>query len=241
MKPRDARVPQSECLSGNRHARSQRGVALIAALLLMMLLSALALSLTMVTSTEERIADVYLRGTETFYLADAALEFAVHELSLVADWSRVLDGSVTSSFVDEPSSSRPWPGGLVRTSSEATAMVTCGRTACTSSDMDARTSERPWGANNPRWRLFAYGPVGNLSAAGTVNSAGYLAVWVGDDSSENDGKPLVDGDAEGGPNPGGDVLSLLIHAYGPNTRRVVGATVARAGAGVRVLSWREIR
>ena len=60
MKSRDPRVPQSECFSGTRHARSQRGVALIAALLLMMLLSALALSLTMVTSTEERIADFYL-------------------------------------------------------------------------------------------------------------------------------------------------------------------------------------
>jgi hypothetical protein len=91
------------------------------------------------------------------------------------------------------------------------------------------------------WQLFAYGPARDLSAAGTVDSAGYLAVWVGDDSSENDGKPLVDGDEEGGPNPGRGVLSLLVHAYGPSTRHVVEATVARAGAGVRVISWREIR
>jgi Tfp pilus assembly protein PilX len=229
-------------LSGKqRSARSQRGVALVATLLLMMLLSALALSLTMVTSTEERIADSYLRGTETFYLADAALELAVHELSLVADWSRVLDGSATPSFVDGRISAGGWPGGLARTSSDATALVTCGRVVCTTSDLDARTADRPWGANNPRWQLFAYGPARDLSAAGTVDSAGYLAVWVGDDSSENDGKPLVDGDEEGGPNPGRGVLSLLVHAYGPSTRRVVEATVARAGAGVRVISWREIR
>ena len=47
----------------------------------MMLLSALGLSLTMVTSTEERVADSYSTGSEAFYAADAAVEFALQELS----------------------------------------------------------------------------------------------------------------------------------------------------------------
>jgi hypothetical protein len=36
-------------------------------------------------------------------------------------------------------------------------------------------------------------------------------------------------------------LALRVQAYGASTRREVEATVARAGSGVRVISWREIR
>lgn len=222
-------------------ARSARGVALIVVLLIMMLLSALGLSLTMVTSTEERVADAYLRGSETFYAADAALQLAVEELNLVPDWSGVLDGSVTSTFIDDQVESRGWPGGLAQTRGQATALVTCSRTACTPADMDARTPDRPWGPNNPRWQLFAYGPVEDMSASGTVNSRVYVAVWVGDDQAENDGDALVDGGDEGGPNPGRGVVTLLVHAYGTSTRRAIEATVARTASGVRVVSWREIR
>jgi hypothetical protein len=221
--------------------RTERGVALIVVLLVMMLLSALGLSLTMVTSTEERVADSYSSGSEAFYAADAALEFATQELSRVPDWSHVLDGTLTSAFIDPQGSLQKWPGGQARTSGEATALVTCRRTSCTDADMDARTSDRPWGENNPRWRLFAYGPVQDLSPAGTINSSCYVAVWVGDDPSENDGQPLVDGDDSAGSNPGRGLLSLVVHAYGPSSRRVIEATVAQAGNGVRVLSWREVR
>ena len=222
-------------------ARSDRGVALIITLLIMMLLSALGLSLTMVTSTEERVADAYLSGNETFHAADAAFQLAVQELNLVPDWSGVLDGSVTSTFIDDQVESRGWPGGLAPTRGQATALVTCGRTACTPADMDSRTPDRPWGPNNPRWQLFAYGPVKDMSASGSVNSRVYVAVWVGDDPTENDDDAFVDGGEEGGPNPGRGVVTLLVHAYGTSTRRAIEATVARAASGVRVVSWREIR
>jgi hypothetical protein len=222
-------------------SQSARGIALVVVLLMMMLLSALGLSLTMVTSTEERVADAYLRGSEAFYAADAAFQLAVQELNLVPDWNRVLDGSVTSVFVDDQVESRGWPGGLAQTRGQATALVTCHRTACTPADMDARTPDRPWGPNNPRWQLFAYGPVEDLSASGAVNSRVYVAVWVGDDQTENDGDALVDGGEEGGPNPGRGVVTLLVHAYGTSTRRVIEGTVARTGGGVRVVSWRETR
>jgi hypothetical protein len=221
---------------------SDRGVALVATLLVMMLLSALALSLTMVTSTEEGVAAAYGIGSETFYAADAAFELAVQELAVTPDWSRVLDGSATSRFVDGQVSLRGWPDERARTSAEATALATCRRTECSSGDMDERTAERPWGANNPRWRLIAYGPIADLSASATVDSAGYVAVWAGDDPSDNDGNPLMDGGEEGGSsNPGRGVLTLLVHAYGTSSRRAIEATVARVDRGVRVLSWREIR
>jgi hypothetical protein len=80
-----------------------------------------------------------------------------------------------------------------------------------------------------------------MSPSGAINSAEYVAVWVGDDSQENDDDPLVDGDESNGPNPGKGVLALLVHAYGPSTVRVVEATVSRAPHGVRLVSWREIR
>ena len=220
---------------------SDRGIALIVVLLVMMLLSVVGLSLTMVTTTEERVADAYSSGSEAFYAADAALELAVQELSRVPDWSHVLDGTVTSAFVDSQVSLQEWPGGQARTSDEATALVTCRRTSCTDVEMNARTADRPWGENNPRWRLFAYGPVRDLTPMGTIDSPGYVAVWVGDDPSENDGRPLVDGDDSAGTNPGRGLLMLLVHAYGPASRRVIEATVAQAGNGVRVLSWREVR
>jgi PilX N-terminal len=221
--------------------RTERGVALIVVLLVTMLLSALGLSLTMVTSTERRVADSYLGGGEAFYAADAALELAAQELSRILDWSQVLDGSVTSTFIDSQVASQGWPGGQAQTSREATALVSCRRTSCTAAELDARTSERPWGSNNPRWQLFAYGPVRDLSPSGTIDSSGFVAVWVGDDPSENDSKPLVDGDDEAGPNPGRGLLTVLVHAYGPASRRVIEATVAKAGSGVRVISWREVR
>ena len=222
-------------------SHSQRGIALLATLLVMVLLSALALSLTLVTSTEERVAYAFVTAGETFYAADAAFELAVRELALVPDWSRVLDGSVGSTAVGGEASSTGWPDGRARTSTEATALLTCRKTACTDADMDGRTADRPWGANNPRWRLFAHGPVKDLSLSGAVDSDVYVAVWVGDDPLENDGLPLVDGDEAAGPNPGRGVVTVLVHAYGISSRRMIEGTVARAPGGVRVISWREIR
>ena len=240
-------MPNAQCSMkpGDRSLKpisDEHGVALIVALLVMVLLSALGLSLTMVTSTEERIAASYRDGNEAFYAADAALERAVQELALVPDWNRVLDGSVTSLFVDAQASFGPWPDPSARNSAEATALVRCGKTSCTVADLAASTPERPWGANNPRWQLFAWGPVANMSPSGAANSRIYVAAWVADDPSENDGNPLVDGDSSAGANPGRGMVVVLAHAYGPaGVRRVIEATVARAGGGVRVLSWRELR
>jgi hypothetical protein len=231
---------QPRAKSRKPRAFSDRGIALIVAMLFMVLLSALGLSLTMVTTTEARVAHSYSSGSESFYAADAALELAVNELAQQPDWSRVLDGTVASSFVDPSVASRPWPG-QGRTSTEATALVTCARTTCSTTDMDARTAGRPWGPNNPRWRLFAFGPLSAMSRSGAIDSAEYVAVWVGDDPQENDDDPLVDGDESRGPNPGLGMLTFRVHAYGVSTVRVVEATVARAANGVRVLSWREVR
>jgi hypothetical protein len=119
-------------------------------------------------------------------------------------------------------------------------MANCGRlAACTDAQMDAVTAERPWGADNPRWRLFAYGPLRDLLPPGAIRSHYYVVVLIADDQAENDGNPAMDG-SDGG-NPGSGRVELRGEAFGPrSTHRGVEATVARTASGVRVVSWREL-
>jgi hypothetical protein len=208
--------------------RDEQGIALIVALLCMLLLTALGMALTMTTITEKRIATNYRDGVETIYAADAAVERVMQDMLTVPDWNKILDGTTTSSFVDGPPGIRTLPDGSQYNLVQATAMLDCGKTSCSPAEMDALTDERPWGANNPRWQLYAYGPAHEMIQTNTLNSNVYVVVWIGDDPSENDGKPTVDGDETAGANPGKSVVAMLAYAYGPTgVRRVIEATVAK--------------
>jgi len=209
-------------------AGPERGVALMVVLLVMTLLAALGLSLSLVTSTESRIAVAYGEAIEVFYAADALLERAILDVTAEPDWNAILAGSARSSFTDGPVGPR--------TLADGTTLDLQGETA----GLDASSQALPWGANNPVWRVYAHGP---LSALGTrINSLVYVVVWVADDSSENDGMPLRDGVEAGGPNPGRGRLEMRVHAYGlVGARRILEATIARDGLRTRVLSWREVR
>src|SRR5206468_2152029 len=121
-------------------------------------------------------------------------------------------------------------------------LADCGRTQpCTDADMDAVTGERPWGRNNPRWQLYAYGRLMDLLPNQSVDSPYYVTVMVGDDPSETDAKPLEDG----ADMAGAGILALRAEAFGPrDVHRSVEMTVARPATGqpgLRVLSWREVR
>jgi hypothetical protein len=208
--------------------RDEGGVALILSLLCMLLLTALGMALSLTTMTEKRIASNYRDGVETIYAADASIERVMQDLLTVADWNKILDGSTTSSFVDGAPGTRTLPDGSSFDLVQATAMVRCGKTSCSDADMNTSTEERPWGTNNPRWQLYAYGPATDLIETATLNSHVYVVVWIGDDPAETDGLPLIDGDTGGGANPGKGVVSMLAYAYGPTgVRRVIEATVAR--------------
>lgn len=222
----DTRRPVSERLG------DESGIALIVALLCMLLLTALGMALTMTTMTERRISTNYRDGVETVYAADAGVERVMQDLLTVPDWNKILDGTTTSSFVDGSPGMRTLPDGSKMDLLQATAMVRCGKTTCTNADMDTATDERPWAKNNPRWQLYAYGPVSDLIPTATLNSNVYVVVWIGDDPSENDNNPLVDGDPPADPsyttNTGKGVVSMLAYAYGPTgVQRVIEATVAR--------------
>jgi hypothetical protein len=222
-------------MTSNTHARrtlthlgDERGSAIVVALLSLLLLTALGLALTLTTTTETAIAANQRMGQEAMNAADAAIERAMQDVLTLPDWNRALDGTEQSSFVDGgPGGVRTLPDGTTVNLSELLNLARCGRpAACTAGDIATNSPERPWAANNPVWQLYAYGPVSELLPAGTVNSPIYVAVMVGDDPSETDGNPLMDGND--GANPGSGVLSLRAEAFGPHgTHRVIEATVAR--------------
>lgn len=197
-------------------------MTLAIALISLLLLSALGTSLAVVMNTEMRAAANYASSREAMYAADGALEIGARELLAVGDWNALLSGGVLSAFVDGPAfGTRQLGDGTGVDLGQATAM--------------ANSEPRPWGANNPVWRLFAYGWLG---------SRVYVIVWAGDDFAENDDDPSIDGG--GTANPGAGILALRAEAFGVGgAHKVLEATVRRdlsgGGAVIRTLSWQEIR
>ena len=169
----------------------ERGAALVVALMATMLLSALGLALILTTTTETKITGNYTYGQEAMYAADAAIERTVQDVLTVPDWNNMLSGAQRSAFVDgSPSGTRTLPNGAVIDLGEATNMINCGKlTTCSATEMNTSTEDRPWGLNNPRYQLFAYGPSNEFIDTGTTNSPFYVIVWVADDPAEDDDDP----------------------------------------------------
>jgi hypothetical protein len=210
--------------------RREDGVAIVIALMALLLLTALGAALVMTTSTETTIADNFSRADEGLYAADAAIERAMDDLLTVPDWNALLTGSVQSAFVDgPPGGNRVLPSGSTLALEQALNIANCPQNngaACSDTDLQRVTGERPWGPNNPVWQPYAYGPLSNLLPAGAIDSPYYVLVMVADDPSENDGDPLHDGNSQS--NPGTGVLALRAEAFGPRgAHKVVEMTVAR--------------
>ena len=223
--------------------RAQDGIVLVVTLLVMLMMSALGIALVVLTSSDTMIAANFRNSREALHAAEAAAERAMSDLGSVADWNQVLNGSARSAFVDGSSTgTRTLPDGSRLDLSEAVNQANCHKaTTCSDAEMDAATADRPWGANNPRWQLYAHGPLTSLLPSAAIDSTYYAVVLVGDDSSENDNDPRNDG--AGPANPGSGIVALRAQAFGPRgTHKTVDLTIARATqGGIRVLSWREIR
>ena len=228
-------------ISTSRADGDERGLALIAVLLWISLTAALGSVLILVVSVETVISARHRDGMETLYAADAAIEIAARELAGTSTWNAVLNGTATSTFADgAPVGIRRMPDGTILNLTSATNDLRCGNEArCTDADLTAVTAERPWGVSNPRWQLYAYGPL--RRAAGAASTARcYVLVWIADDPWDNDGDPLRDGDAAD--NAGRGRILAIAQAYGTGgTRRTIQVTLARAGSSIRMVSWREIR
>ena len=235
------------------NVRREDGVAMIVAMMAMLLMTALGLVLVLTTTIETNIAGNFRTSQEAFYAADAVVERAMDDIPTVPDWNRLLDGTVLSGFVDgPPGGSRTLPDGSTIDLNQAVNIVNCPKNhgaACTAGDMNAITAERPWGANNPQWKLYAYGRLSDLLPGGTINSPYYVTLLVADDPSENDGDPLHDGavPCKTGQNlaacdPGTGLIALRAEVFGPRSaHQIIEATVGRAENTARILAWRELR
>lgn len=209
----------------NARLTNQDGTALIIALMSMMLLTALAAAVVMVSTTETRISTNYRNGQEALYAADAAVERVVQDLLLIPRWNDVLSGAVQSSFVDgAPDGVKNLPGGGTAT----LCAVSCGANTATGQLQATSDAQGVWGANNPQWKLFAWGPLSEMLPNNRIDSPMYVAVWIGDDPADGadlstpDGNPLIDTNG---------VLTLHAEAYGPaGTRKTIEVTIARTSS-----------
>ncbi|MGE5835100.1 MAG: hypothetical protein ACM4AI_11515 [Acidobacteriota bacterium] len=203
---------------------TDRGSALLVVLIATALLSALGAGLVMMGSTEATIAANYRTTAETRYAVEAAAERAVEDLVKIAPWSGALSGAIPSTFVD---------GSMTPVLASNQRIDLVAITADVQRQSDAAGS---WGANSPRFRLFAYGPFSSITGSGSVlQSSAYLATWIADDPAETDGDPLVDANGR---------ITLLAKAFGLfGSVRSLAVTLSRSGPGpgvVHVLSWQEV-
>ncbi len=231
----------------------QRGVALVLALLAMSMMVAFGAALVLTAATESKIARNFSLASEAAYAAGAALERALDDVEAERNWNSVLNGARRSPFADGAPSGPRWLADGTSIDLDAiVSMANCRQlTPCSDDDMNRVTDERPWGLDNPRWQLFAWGRMNDLTMTASVKSPFYILVLVADDEAECDHDPFTDGGPPVPPcgggfvfNPGTGVLSLRAEAFGPfGTHRVIEARVARADAGtaVRLLSWHEKR
>lgn len=211
--------------------RTDSGVAIIAAVMATTLLLALGSALILATSSETSIAANFRSAATARYAADAMLERTVDELSALPNWTFTPGGTSVAAFVDGPSSgTRLLADGVVLDLNEIVNIANCHKPAgCTAADLDAITGGRPWGARNPRWRLYAHGYLSGLLSNPATDTCCYVVALVSDDPSDNDGDPLVDGvETASQPNPGRGVLAIRVEAFGMRRSHViVEATIAR--------------
>jgi hypothetical protein len=206
----------------NARLADERGIALIIALMAMMLLTALGAAVVMVSNTETHIAANYRNSQEALYAADAAVERVVQDLLLIPRWNDILGGTAQSGFVDGAmTAAKTLPGGGQMT-------LCCGANTATGQLQAETDTMNLWGANNPQWKLFAWGPLADMLPNDQIDSPMYVAVWVADDpadgpdSSAADGNPLVDMNG---------TLTLHAEAVGPSgTRKIIEVTVARTSS-----------
>jgi hypothetical protein len=223
---------------------------MIMVILVTTFLSALGLGVLLAVFMD-RLATGNIAGSVAMlYAADSAIEVAARDLAEVVDWDNVLSGAQRSSFTDGIAGGvRDLPDGSVLDLTAATSRLNCGRSAnCTEAQMDANSKDRPWGRNNPRWQLFAYGPMSQFTELARPPGC-YLAVWIADDGREQDGNPLADAADED--QPGHGIVRVYAEAFGAaGGRRTIQAELSRvcpdgeAGGclpGIRVQSWQELR
>ena len=203
----------------------ENGTALIIALMATMLLTALGMTLVLMSNTETMISSNYRNSQEALYAADAAVERIVQDLLLAPRWNDLLanDGSSKDCggglTINPVSANR---SGFVDASTTVV-VPESGQTldllSATCNLQKGTNTSAVWGPNNPAWRLFSYGKLRDMLPNNVIDSQMYIAVWLADDPADGDGDPTQDTNG---------VLTVHAEAYGPSgTRKTIEVTVAR--------------
>jgi hypothetical protein len=198
-------------------ARSDEGIAVVLALVVVLLLAALAFATVMTTDVERMSAASEPNRLAVAYAADAALDRAIQELQAPPDWTSALGGGVTSALRE---------GG-------ATMWGQSIDLAAMTSELQAETdAAEARGADTTRWQLFLSGTLSAMVPGRPREVLPYLVAWVGDDLAESDGNPMVDSNR---------TIRVHARAVGPRDARADREAVLRrdedGGVG-RVVEWR---
>ena len=213
--------------------RNESGIALILAIGLATILGVLGAAVALTAQMETLVSGRFEQGRELAYAADGALAMALAELGST-DWTPALAGTVSSFTDGDPAIAR-------RIAGIGTVTLCCGGGSLTASVQQAATGGRTWGANTPRWTLYAWGPVRAWLPDDRIRAPLYVAVWIADDPSDADGNPAADAN---------QVMELYTVSLGPGGgRRSVRSVAARPvdgvgrplPRGIRLLSWHETR
>ena len=208
--PAGGQAPPRADTHAQRHRRSRAGVggavsgasgrdvapapgfALVVVLVWLALLAGLALGAALVTMYEPTSGAAAHERIRLRRAAESAVTLALLDLAARLDWSQLPAGGPASPFTDGGPGPRLVDGTAIDLVAE-TRWRTCGRpTACDDATIAAVTDGRPWGARNPRWRLFVNIPVSRLDASAAIVCPCYLAAWIADDPADDDGDPAAD-------------------------------------------------
>jgi hypothetical protein len=205
------------------------------AMMALLLMSALGIAVIL-TSSSRRSSPPFRNSLEARMQPTRSSSARWTSLS-VADWNTLIDGSTQSAWVDgAPAGLRTLRDGSTIDLAQVVNLANCQKTtACSVADMNAITADRPWGANNPRWKPYAYGPLRDmLPASNTIDSPYYVLLLVGDDPSETDNDPTRDG--AGVTSPGWHVIAMRSEVR-RTAHKVIEAT---AGRTVDIFATRTI-
>src|SRR5690348_15307949 len=110
-------------------ARSERGIALLIAMMALVFLSALGLALVASTTAETLVAGNFRAAVETAYAADAMAARAMVDLRVTRDWTPLLTGGVRSTFVDgDPTGVRTLDDGSIVDLARIVNLANCNKT-----------------------------------------------------------------------------------------------------------------
>jgi hypothetical protein len=198
------------------------GAALLLALVATALVLALGLGLVTIASIDTAMAGGARADARSLEAADSAAERALQDLEHLDLWTLALSGASRSAFALGPTVVSVPNRGLVDLA------------AVTASLQEVSDTFARQGTNNPVWRLFAWGWLGEATGD-SADGLPFAAVWVYDDLSEADNDPEADSNGR---------LGVHAIAFGPlGAERAVDLLVAQITdpVGVKVIAWRAMR